>query len=113
MYKVFHQSLASQDLPFRKGIEHFSLNITHDIHRFHQYIFAIGSSILEIAHPKSQDQLLPNFPGWPTRVRQVRRMNFLEALLSDTRKVRSQKEPDLANKKDEVLGVGNYDPKPE
>jgi hypothetical protein len=40
-----------------KGIEHFNLNITQPIHHFHRYIFAIGSSILEISHPKSHDRL--------------------------------------------------------
>jgi hypothetical protein len=34
-------------------------------------------------------------------------MNTLEALLSDIRKARSLNWPDLANKEDEMLGVGN------
>jgi hypothetical protein len=38
-------------------------------------------------------------------------MNSLEALLSKTRKTRSPKELDLANKEDEVLGIGICDPK--
>jgi hypothetical protein len=38
-----------------KGIEHFSLNVTQHIRHFHQYIVAIGSSILEIPCPKSHD----------------------------------------------------------
>jgi hypothetical protein len=40
-------------------------------------------------------------------------MNSIEALLSDTQKARSLRVPDLANKEDEVLGVGNCDPKTE
>jgi hypothetical protein len=40
-------------------------------------------------------------------------MNSLEALLSDTRKARNQRGSDLANKEDDVLGVGNCDPKAE
>jgi hypothetical protein len=40
-----------------KGIEHFTWNITQHIHHFQQYISAIGSSILEILHPKSRDRL--------------------------------------------------------
>jgi hypothetical protein len=47
---------------FEKGIEHFSRNITQHIHDFHQYIFALGSSILEIPHPKSRDRLPSKFP---------------------------------------------------
>jgi hypothetical protein len=46
-----------------KGIEHFSLNITHHIQHFHQYIFAIGFSIFEIQHPKSHDRLSAKVPG--------------------------------------------------
>jgi hypothetical protein len=38
-------------------------------------------------------------------------MNSLEALLSETRKARSLRGPDLANKEDEMLGVENCDPK--
>jgi hypothetical protein len=38
-------------------------------------------------------------------------MNSLEALLSDTRKTRSLRGLDLVNKEDEVLVVGNCDPK--
>jgi hypothetical protein len=41
-----------------KRIEHFSLGSTQHIHHFHQYIFAIGSSILETPHPKSHGRLL-------------------------------------------------------
>jgi hypothetical protein len=40
-------------------------------------------------------------------------MNSLEALLSDARKARSPRGSDLANKEDEVLGIGNCDPKTE
>jgi hypothetical protein len=40
-------------------------------------------------------------------------MNSLEAFFSDTRKARSQRRPDLVNQEDEVLGVGNCDPKTE
>jgi hypothetical protein len=40
-------------------------------------------------------------------------MNSLEALLSDIRKARSLRIPDLANKEDEVLGAGHYYPKTE
>jgi hypothetical protein len=40
-------------------------------------------------------------------------MNYLEVLLSDTRKARNLKGVDLANKKDEVLGGGNYGPETE
>jgi hypothetical protein len=36
-------------------------------------------------------------------------MNSLEALLSDSRKARSLREPDQANKEDDVLGVENWD----
>jgi hypothetical protein len=38
-------------------------------------------------------------------------MNSLDAFLSDTRKARSLRGRDLAKKEDEVLGVGNCDPK--
>jgi hypothetical protein len=34
-------------------------------------------------------------------------MNSIEALLSDTRKDRSLRGADLANKEDDVLGIGN------
>jgi hypothetical protein len=40
-------------------------------------------------------------------------MNSLEALLSDMRKTRSLRRPDLANKDDDVLGVENCDPEAE
>jgi hypothetical protein len=40
-------------------------------------------------------------------------MNSPEALLSDTRKARSLTGPDLANNEEKVLGLGNYDPRPE
>jgi hypothetical protein len=87
--RAFHRSIASQSNPFGKWIEHFSLNIIQHIHHFHQYILAIGSSILEIWHPKSHDRLHSKFLGWWPRVHHVRRMNSPEALLSDIRKVRS------------------------
>jgi hypothetical protein len=60
---LFHRSRASQDRPFRKGIEDFSLKITQHVYDFHQNIFAIGLFILEIWHPKSQDRLPSKFPG--------------------------------------------------
>jgi hypothetical protein len=40
-------------------------------------------------------------------------MNSVEPLLSDPRKARSQRGPDLANKENELMGVGNSDPKTE
>jgi hypothetical protein len=43
------------------GIEDFSLNIAQHIHHFHQSIFAIGSSILEILHPQPQVDSAQNF----------------------------------------------------
>jgi hypothetical protein len=35
---LFHRSAASQDLPFRKEIEPFSLHVTQHLRHFHQYI---------------------------------------------------------------------------
>jgi hypothetical protein len=40
-------------------------------------------------------------------------MNSLETLRSNARKVTSLRRPNLAKKKDEVLGAGNCDPKTE
>jgi hypothetical protein len=40
-------------------------------------------------------------------------MNFLEAFFSDSRKAKSLREPDLANKEDEMPSVGNFHPNPE
>jgi hypothetical protein len=40
-------------------------------------------------------------------------MNFFEALLSETRKAKSQRRLDLANTDNEMLGVGNCDPRTE
>jgi hypothetical protein len=38
-------------------------------------------------------------------------MKSFEALLSETRKARSQRRLDLANRDDDVLSVGNCDPR--
>jgi 23S rRNA A2030 N6-methylase RlmJ len=77
IYKILYRSIASQSLPFRKGIEHLSLNIIQHvqfiqfiqhiqhIQYFHQYSFAIGSSILEIRHSKSHDRFSSKIP-WIT-----------------------------------------------
>jgi hypothetical protein len=40
-------------------------------------------------------------------------MSSFEALLSDARKARSLNGTDQVNKEDDMLGVGNCDPKPE
>jgi hypothetical protein len=79
---VLRQSAASHDLLFGKGIEHLSLNITQHIQHFHQYIFAIGSSILEIPYPKSHNRFLSKFSGLRTRIYQARQMISIEALFS-------------------------------
>jgi hypothetical protein len=80
---------------------------------FHQSRFAVGSSIREVLYPTSHNQIPSKFPGKETRVHQVRRMNSPEALLSAPRKSRDLTGPDLANNEDEVLGIGNGDPRPD
>jgi hypothetical protein len=57
--EAYHLTIYSLE----KEIEYFNLNTTQHIRYFHQYIFAIGSSILEIPHRKSHDWLHSAFPG--------------------------------------------------
>jgi hypothetical protein len=101
---------------------HFSLNITQHIHHFHRYIFAIGSSILEISPSKSHDRLPSNvlYRG-EEFIRFIRCISFVEwTLLKHSfhipfRFPKSQKSErsDLGNRENEVLGARNCDPKTE
>jgi hypothetical protein len=104
--KVFHRSVASQNLTFRKRnwICQFKY---HSIYSpFPSIHFAIGSPILETLHPKSYDRV-PFKVSW---IADKSSSVLLNELLWITpfryRESQKSEEPDLANHEDEVLASG-------